>query len=48
MGIRCGKTATWLMGVAGKETAQKIADFVVAGGFSALLAPTHYLRSSDD
>jgi hypothetical protein len=37
-----------LMGVAGKATAQKIADFVVAGGFSALLAPTHYLRSSDD
>jgi hypothetical protein len=37
-----------LMGAAGKETAQKIAEFVVAGGFSALLAPTHYLRNSDD
>ncbi len=39
------KTAIELKAAAGREAAQAIADCVMANGFSAVLAPTHYLAA---
>ena len=42
------KQPTELRGLAGRETAQKIAEFALANDFSAILAPTHYISKCDD
>jgi hypothetical protein len=41
-------TLTDLAGTAGKDKVAQLADFVMEGGFSSVIAPTHFIQGSSD